>query len=130
MLRARASRAPLTSSRTAPIAIRQLHQTASVRAYKDDQDRESLKPKAHEYSQSGTDDGAAAQEAAAFDPSKTDPESAKETAGKGPGSGNPLEFSPANKGAAEGGAGREEDKTKGGKQKRSESGSPEKKGKP
>lgn len=62
--------------------------------YKDDQDRESLKPKSTEGSKSGTDD-AAAQSDAAFDPSTTSPEGAKDKA-EAEGGGNPLEVSGAN----------------------------------
>ncbi|ORY62549.1 uncharacterized protein BCR38DRAFT_317955, partial [Pseudomassariella vexata] len=71
--------------------------------YKNDQDRESVKPRAHEYTGSGSDDGAAAQEDAAFNPDKTSPEEAKKTAGKGQAEGdsNPLEVSPANKDVSE-----------------------------
>ena len=52
---------------------------------KESQDKDSLNPEAAEYTKSGTDDGAARQEEAAFDPSKTDPEEQKETAGEGTG---------------------------------------------
>lgn len=81
---------------------------------KDSQDRNSINTEATEYSKSGTDDGAARQEAA-FDPSKTSPESEKDTAGEGnevskKESDNPLDVSPANpdvskpRGGQEGGA--------------------------
>lgn len=62
--------------------------------YKDDQDRESLKPKSTEGSKSGTDD-AAAQSGAAFDPSTTSPEGAKDQAER-EGGGNSLDVSGAN----------------------------------
>ena len=62
--------------------------------YKDDQDRESLKPKSTEGSKSGTDNGAA-HSSAAFDPSTTSPEGAKEKADKEGGDENPLEVSGA-----------------------------------
>ncbi|KAG8170256.1 hypothetical protein KVR01_001001 [Diaporthe batatas] len=62
--------------------------------YKDDQDRESLKPKSTEGSKSGTDHDAA-ESSAAFDPSTTSPEGAKAKA-EGEGGGNPLETSGAN----------------------------------
>ncbi|KAK8013680.1 hypothetical protein PG991_009273 [Apiospora marii] len=88
-------------------------------AYKDDQDRESLSPKAHDYTISGTDDEVAANEDAAFNPDKTSPEAAKDTAGKGGGAGNPLEFSPANKEMAKGGSSRAEDKLKAGENSKS-----------
>jgi len=44
-----------------------------------------VKPEATEYSKSGTDDGAAKQMDAAFDPSETSPEGEKQTAGEGDG---------------------------------------------
>lgn len=50
---------------------------------KDSQDRNSINTEATEYSKSGTDDQAAKQDDAAFDPSKTSPEEQKATAGKG-----------------------------------------------
>ncbi|KAK7737245.1 hypothetical protein SLS63_003036 [Diaporthe eres] len=62
--------------------------------YKDDQDRESLKPKSTEGSKSGTDD-AAAQSDAAFDPSTTSPEGARDKAESESG-GNSLDVSGAN----------------------------------
>jgi hypothetical protein len=77
--------------------------------YKDDQDRESLKPRAQDYSKSGSDDETAANTDAAFNPKMTSPEEAKRTAGEG-GPGNPLEASPANKEFAEAGRGKVEDK--------------------
>ena len=76
-----------------------VHRTAVLhRPYKDDQDRESLKPKVAEDTRSGTNDEVASMDDAAFNPAKTRPEQAKETAGRETGSGtNPLEFSGANK---------------------------------
>ena len=58
--------------------------TTPFRAYprKDSQDRESINTDATEYSKSGSDDKSAAQERAAFEPGRTDPEEAKEEAGK------------------------------------------------
>lgn len=72
-------------------SARQFHGTAAARMpYKDDQDRESLKPKTQEYSKSdGGDDGAAATDAA-FNPDKTRPESEKKAGGES------LDASPAN----------------------------------
>lgn len=93
--------------------------------YKDDMDRESLKPKAHENTQSGTDDETASQHGdAAFNPNKTSPEKEKDTAaqGGGEGSGNPLESSPANHDFAKGGQDAEEGKPKRGETKKSGSG--------
>ena len=52
---------------------------------KDSQDKDSINTDATEYSKSGTDDAAAQQEEAAFDPEKTDPVEQKEHAGKGEG---------------------------------------------
>lgn len=63
-------------------------------AYKDDQDRESLKPQSTQGSMSGTDQDAADSDAA-FDPSTTRPEREKEQA-REPSGGNPLETSGAN----------------------------------
>ena len=68
----------------------------SRRPYKDDQDRQSVKPKSTEDSLSGTHDEAAKSDAA-FDPSTTRPENEKAQAEKGPG-GNPLETSGADHG--------------------------------
>lgn len=58
---------------------------SAIRTYprKDSQDKDSIDTEATEYSKSGTDDGAAAQEEAAFDPSTTDPQEEKNIAGKG-----------------------------------------------
>lgn len=76
-------------------AARSLHSSPrSQFPYKDDQDRESLKPKSTEGSKSGTDQDAA-ESSAAFDPSTTSPEGAKDKA-EGEGNGNPLEASGAN----------------------------------
>ena len=87
--------------RTAPIYARlsvfnlQAHQTATSRSFfqstfvayprKDSQDKDSLQPEASENSKSGTDDAAASQEEAAFDPDQTSPQQEKDTAGKGEG---------------------------------------------
>lgn len=75
---------------------RNLSQTASRRVpRKGYEDKDSINTEATEYSKSGTDDQAAKQEEAAFDPSKTSPEAQKDKAGEGI-TGNPLEVSPAN----------------------------------
>ena len=50
---------------------------------KDSQDRDSINTEATEYSKSGTDDGAARQEEAAFDPGNTKPEEELKKAGEG-----------------------------------------------
>ncbi|POS69541.1 hypothetical protein DHEL01_v212064 [Diaporthe helianthi] len=84
-------------SPAASAATRGLHSTPRPQLpYKDDQDRESLKPKSTEGSKSGTDQEAA-ESSAAFDPSTTSPEAAKDKA-EGEGNGNPLEASGANQG--------------------------------
>ncbi|KAH6700622.1 hypothetical protein BKA61DRAFT_620868 [Leptodontidium sp. MPI-SDFR-AT-0119] len=122
---------PLRASKPVPNRIRPFSQS-TVRAYprKDSQDRDSINTEATEYSKSGTDDGAAAQEEAAFDPKTTDPQEEKKIAGKGnENSGNPLDISPANpevskqRGETEGGA------EKGVGKKQSGGGSPNKVGK-
>ncbi|APA15695.1 predicted protein [Sclerotinia sclerotiorum 1980 UF-70] len=67
---------------------------------KDSQQKDSINTEATEYSKSGTDDAAAREQSAAFDPNITNPESEKNQAGKGEkkeGYGNPLEVSPANR---------------------------------
>ncbi|PQE33726.1 hypothetical protein CJF32_00009107 [Rutstroemia sp. NJR-2017a WRK4] len=66
------------------------------------QDKDSIDRSPTEYTRSGTDDGAASEQKAAFDPSTTSPEAEKEEAGKGPRKSeepegeNPLDVSPAN----------------------------------
>ncbi|TLS23698.1 uncharacterized protein PpBr36_06111 [Pyricularia pennisetigena] len=73
-------------------STRQFHGVAVARMpYKDDQDRESLKPRAQEYSKSEGGDHEAAKTDAAFNPDKTRPETEKKAGGK------PLDASPANK---------------------------------
>lgn len=66
--------------------------------------RDKLDPQANEYAKSGSDDTAAKQDEAAFDPNITDPQEAKQKAGEG-NEVNPLDASPANpeisKGTAE-----------------------------
>ncbi|EKD15199.1 hypothetical protein MBM_06415 [Drepanopeziza brunnea f. sp. 'multigermtubi' MB_m1] len=107
---------------------------SAIRAYprKDSQDKDSIDTEATEYSKSGSDDAAARQEKAAFDPSTTDPQQEKEIAGAGnEESGNPLEVSPANpevskqRGQQEGGA-----ESSPGKERQSGGGSPNKASKP
>ncbi len=73
---------------------RRYHPTPHPAAYKDDQDRQSLKPRRAETTKSGTDDEVAAQTDAAFNPKKTSPEEAKASAA---GNGNPLDASGANR---------------------------------
>ncbi|KAI0022789.1 hypothetical protein F4780DRAFT_777254 [Xylariomycetidae sp. FL0641] len=124
------ARAPLRNHTPSLFASRRaLTQTAAARLpYKDDMDRESLKPKAHEYTHSGTDEQTAQNPDAAFNPDKTSPEAERETAGQGNAS-NPLGASPANKEFAEAGQGKPEDKPHGGQSKSSGGGSAPKSGK-
>ena len=80
---------------TSVATFRTHHQTAILRQpYKDDQDRESLKPRAQESSKSTSDEDAAHDDAA-FDPNQTKPETAKDKGSQKP-DGSPLEVSPAN----------------------------------
>ncbi|KAJ1324973.1 hypothetical protein MN608_09682 [Microdochium nivale] len=113
-----------------PMSIHQraaLHQSSALRAYKDDQDRESLKPKVHEYS---NDDAAAAHNDAAFDPNKTRPEEEGTQAQRGGGSsGAALHGSPTDQDSAEAGRGKAEDKVEKGHGKASKTHSPAKGGK-
>ncbi|KAI1777145.1 hypothetical protein F4818DRAFT_338246 [Hypoxylon cercidicola] len=126
-LRARAGASLATTNTTGRLATRPIHQSAALRAYKDDMDRESLKPKAHEYTQGGTDEDVASKDVA-FNPNSTDPETERSAAGA-ESNGNPLNKSPANKSFAEAGRGHEEDKSHGGQTKASGGGSPPKHGK-
>ncbi len=125
-------RAPSTiHPRLGGIGLRHHHRTSVLQQpYKDDQDRESLKPRSQEYSKSDGDDKAATHSEAAFDPNTTDPAKAKDTAAKG-GAGNPLEVSPANKDISKPKAGKQG--VEGGddtsdKQRRSRAGNPQKNG--
>ncbi len=64
-------------------SIRSFHRTAAVAwPRKDSQHKDSINTEATEYSKSGTDDQAAREEDAAFDPQQTSPEKEQETAGK------------------------------------------------
>ncbi|KAH8159652.1 hypothetical protein CIB48_g8592 [Xylaria polymorpha] len=114
---------------------RLLHQASVARMpYKDDMDRESLKPKAHENTQSGTDDETAAQHGdAAFDPDKTAPETEKNAVAQGAAQknkDNPLDASPADHDFAAGGDARGEGRPQqSGKSKRSGGGDAPKAGK-
>ncbi|KAL2162017.1 hypothetical protein VTH06DRAFT_7802 [Thermothelomyces fergusii] len=74
---------------------RRYHPSGSLLSYKDDQDRRSLDPRRSEGTKSGSDDQVAEKTDAAFNPDKTRPEEAKESAAKGS-NGNPLEASGAN----------------------------------
>jgi len=64
-------------------------------------DREKINTDANEYAKSGTDDTAAKNEEAAFDPNITSPEGAKDKAGEG-NKENPLDASPANQEISQG----------------------------
>ncbi|KAI1801271.1 hypothetical protein F4811DRAFT_465671 [Daldinia bambusicola] len=120
--------ASTTSNRL--VASRQIHQSSVLRSpYKDDMDRESLKPKAHEYTTTGTDEEVATKEDAAFNPHKTDPDTEMNTAAA-ESNGNPLDGSPADKDFAEAGRGKSEDKTHGNQKKASSAGDAPKKGRP
>ncbi|KAK7976577.1 ketoacyl-synt-domain-containing protein [Apiospora arundinis] len=93
------------------LSRRPLSTTSPRPAYKDDQDRRSLKPRAHEYTGSGSDEEAAHNADSAFNPDKTRPEQERTTAGAGGKAGdNPLEVSPANHEVSKGGQGAMEDK--------------------
>ncbi|GAP87108.1 hypothetical protein SAMD00023353_2500200 [Rosellinia necatrix] len=125
-------------------ASRLLHQTAVSSCpppppppYKDDMDRTSLRPRAHENTQSGTDDGAAGA-GAAFDGRETAPGAERDAAAAavakhGNGGGSPLDASPADhkfaKGEGEGGAEEKPRPQQGGKGKRSGKGDTPKAGK-
>ncbi|KAI9764197.1 MAG: hypothetical protein M1835_007612 [Candelina submexicana] len=64
-------------------SVRSLHRTTAVSwPRKDSQHKDSINTEATEYSKSGTDDQAAREQDAAFDPQKTSPETEKETAGE------------------------------------------------
>lgn len=69
---------------TTTSTIRQFSLTAKAfYPRKDSQDKHSIDTEATEYSKSGTDDAAARQSEAAFDPSTTDPQEEKKIAGDG-----------------------------------------------
>ncbi|KAH8666629.1 hypothetical protein BX600DRAFT_511546 [Xylariales sp. PMI_506] len=118
-----------------PFLARTLRTTATTRSpYKDDQDRESLKPRKNENTLSGSDDDVAAMDGA-FNPSKSSPESQKKGGADrgssgGESGGKPLEVSPANHEVAEAGRGKTENKSKTKPQKPSGGGSAPKSGKP
>lgn len=132
-------RAPVRSS-AAAAAHQALPRTTSISAYhtsrrlqfpyKDDQDRESLKPRSNEGSKSSSDD-AAAQTDTAFDPSTTRPEDEKTKARKETGGGetSPLESSGANHEVSQPKQEEMQGTTRSERNKSSGGGSPEKKGK-
>lgn len=78
----------------AAVMARQYHPSASRWSYKDDQDREALRPRPSDGTKSGSDDQVA-EKKVAFDPKSTDPQDAKDSAGR-ESNGNPLEASGAN----------------------------------
>ncbi|KAF1911966.1 hypothetical protein BDU57DRAFT_523235 [Ampelomyces quisqualis] len=85
------------TSRPSSLTSRFLSTTPTRFAQKDAQDKDSLVPRSTEYSKSGSDDAAASSDAA-FNPSKTSPESAEATSEKEAGSkDSTLNASPANK---------------------------------
>jgi len=93
---ARTTLRPAAPTITAPaltVAARQYHTTLNLMSYKDDQDRQSLKPRPSEGTKSGSDDEVAEKTDAAFNPNKTAPEEEKASAAN---NGNPLEASGAN----------------------------------
>lgn len=65
-------------TRIASVRRSRLSTSAPRYAYKDDMDKDSLKPKSTEYSKSGSD-GEAADTDEAFDPQKTSPESQQQS---------------------------------------------------
>jgi len=78
----KASARPHTKPLT-PYTHRQFSQSTLLEyPRKDSQDKDSINTEASEYSKSATDDEAARQEDAAFDPDITDPQEAKDVAGK------------------------------------------------
>lgn len=98
LARSRASalafRAPARPSQLPAAAS--IHTMPALRMpYKDDQDRESLKPRNNENTKSGADEDLMNNPDAAFNPNKTRPEEAQAAAGSGDLS-NPLEASGAN----------------------------------
>lgn len=85
------------ASRPCMTGIARLYHTSTTLRfpYKDSQDRESLKPGTNDGTRSGRDDDVSAQEDAAFNPRKTDPDAEREAAGRGNET-NPLDASGAN----------------------------------
>lgn len=114
-----------------PPQRRLYHQTPSSRQpYKDDQDRESLKPRSHEGSKGASDSDIASNFGTSFTPKATDPENESKKAKQEAGGGeeDPLELSGANQELSKPPASSGE---KGGeKKRRSGPGGPPKRGKP
>jgi len=86
---------PLSTRPAARLASSQDPETNEHPQRKAQEDREKLDPQANEYAKSASDDSAAKQDEAAFDPNITDPQEAKDKAGEG-NDVNPLDASPAN----------------------------------
>lgn len=135
LLWAPTSHARVSRQFPSPKATQAYHTSLSLRLpYKDDQDRESLKPRSQEGTKSNLDDDSAAHTDTAFDPSKTGPEEQKKSAKEETGDDvSPLEVSGASpdKSAPLGSEGGEEMKstTKGEKSKKSGAGEQKKQGK-
>ena len=84
MVRLMAGRAVRQPAFPTSICLQRLHQSSLLRLpRKDSQDKDSINTDATEYSKSGTDDDAARNEKAAFDPSQTAPGEEKKRASEG-----------------------------------------------
>lgn len=96
LFRAQALRPAATrlAGRSIP-ATRQYHPTAARASYKDDQDRQTVKPQSTEGTMSGTVNDVVDKKDASFNPKKTAPADEMESAGR-ESNGNPLEASGAN----------------------------------
>lgn len=122
------SLAPLHS----PHLIRSYHPAPTLRLpYKDDQDRESLKPRSHEGSKSASDSDVASHLDTSFEPKSTDPkrESKEAKRESKDAKGDPLELSGANQDLSKPPSG-SGDRAGGEKKRKSGPGGPAKHGKP
>ncbi|KAK0668019.1 hypothetical protein QBC41DRAFT_394807 [Cercophora samala] len=99
---------PTTPPSFPALLTRHFHPSPPRQAYKDDQDRTSLKPRPNDSTKSGSDDEAA-ECPTAFDPTVTDPEMELQSCWKGPYD-NPLEASGANREISKGTDERSEEK--------------------
>lgn len=96
LFRARALRPAAIVLPTAVASLnRTYHQSGRLAAYKDDQDRESLKPRPTDGTQSGSVYDVVDKKDASFNPKNTEPEAERESAAR-ESNGNPLEASGAN----------------------------------
>jgi len=87
-------RTPNSSANSSP--TQSFHSSLRLKAYKNDQDKDSLKPGSSEYSKSGSD-SAAAHTGEAFDGNQTRPEQeGRNVEGENNSKKNPLNVSPAN----------------------------------